>query len=581
MKNQVRITLAVFLLTGGMLLMNSCNKVGFERSGQLIRFGTVSEGPLTKTEYAGKDYDNNKIEPIWWKTGDEICIVSDLATITDKPSTVPANHMAKYKIKAFVTENNVTNKSKATLQNSGNNGLAWGDKADEEYNFYAVYPSTVNIGYEGAKLGLIDEATVFHTQTLVAHEYVASETGTAKDWYTVTGGKYTVYEPEMTNAIMTAAASCTPAEINFDSNRYVYKNGEDNGLEVPLNFYPAFTAFEFTFESADPSVDINLTEFRMESTSTALTGKFSGMAGSRSFSPVATTDDDEIAASKKVSVLNPNVLGTIKNGAPKSFTVFALAQDLTDLTIYFSDKDSDNQTRTRKLALNDKDTGQPITFDAGQKYRIKGLKLPGNRYQFFLTLNGVVQEWEAVELKTSFSEQIQCSALTFDKSAREMTQEYQDANGGRTNHYQSPAPVGDGRWQVRTLNNASMDDLNYDYFTVTFKPSAPLGGYWRLDTHGNPYFKVQVVTEESSQFEPTLSDLPDYGRIMNQTVKLRITPIWSAINGPDVTDDTEIGLYMDCYFYTNIDSEPLDANTEFQDVHGNGKYSYWLITVAR
>ena len=38
---------------------------------------------------------------------------------------------------------------------------------------------------------------------------------------------------------------------------------------------------------------------------------------------------------------------------------------------------------------------------------------------------------------------------------------------------------------------------------------------------------------------------------------------------------------MDCYFYTNVDSDPLNANTEFQDIHRNGTYSYWLLTVAR
>ena len=66
---------------------------------------------------------------------------------------------------------------------------------------------------------------------------------------------------------------------------------------------------------------------------------------------------------------------------------------------------------------------------------------------------------------------------------------------------------------------------------------------------------------------------------MDKTETLLITPIWSAIAEADA--DEEIGLYMDCYFYTNVDSDPLNANTEFQDIHRNGTYSYWLLTVAR
>ena len=565
MKSITRTILTASLLVGGMLIAGSCTKDGgiFNRAGQQIRFGSLGPGASTKTEYAGKDNDASKIEPIWWKEGDEVRIVSGDTYVTDNPGL----HYADYVFKSFVGDD----KSKATLSNKGNNGLAWGDEV-KPYTFYAVYPSTVNIGYETGKLGSI-QAQIPNPQAVTAHEYTASTDGTAKDWYTVVDGKYTVYEPEMKYAFMTAKTEFTPTEANFDANRYIFKYGETNGPEVPLTFTPAFTAFEFTFESADPTVDINLTEFRMESTSTALAGIFTGTAGDdTSFEAVPT-------ASKTLSLSNPSALGTIKNGAPKSFTVFAIPQTITDLTIYFADKDNDGATRTRKLAVKDK-TGNAISFAPGKKYRIKGIKLPGNQYQFFLTLNGIVQEWEAVELETSFSEQIQCGALTFDKSAREMTDEYKAGNGGKTNHY-ADSPVGDGRWQVRTLNNAGMDGESYDYMTVTFTPTAPLGGYWKLDTHGNTYFKVEMVTESSSALEPpTVSPLPEYDRIMNQTVTLRITPNWTAINGAG--EDEEIGLYLDCYFSANIDFDPLlDANTEFQDIHGAGTYSYWLITVAR
>ena len=549
MKNQMKMMFSVALL-GGLFLLGGCNKNEFGNAGKLIKFGTRSE--MTKTEYAGKDNDANNIEPIWWKEGDKVRIVSNNAIVTNTTD----QKYSDYQFKDFVDGD----KSHATVTNVGTNGLAWVDGV-ETYNFYAVYPSTINIGSE-VNLGLI-QAEIPSTQAVVAHEYDASDTGNAKEWYNVVNGKYTVY------AIMTAKK----------------ENAKESEGKVDLTFYPAFTAFEFTFESADPEVDINLTAFRMESTSTALSGIFTGNAGSRSFSPVETSK-------YTVSLTNPGAIGTIESGEPKSFTIFAMPQKLTDLSVYFTDKDNDGIERTRVLKLNystniDEETGQPyagdnagkpIEFEAGHKYRIRGLKLPGNQYQFFLTLNGIVQEWIVSSAETLFSDQIQCSALTFDKSAREMTDAYKSEHDGKTNNYKD-SPIGDGRWQVRTLNNQGLDGETHSYFNVTFTPTAPLGGYWRLDTHENPYWTIQVVGKPGA-LDEEISELPREGRIMNQKITLRITPNIAAIN--DAPASTEIGLYFDCYFATNIDFDPaLNANTEFQDIHGAGTYSYWLLTYER
>ena len=541
MKNLTRIIMAAALL-GGSFLLGSCTKNEFGQAGRLVRFGASADGAMTKTEYAGKDNDASGIEPIWWKAGDQVRIVSDYAIVTN---TEDVNY-SDYKFSDY-KENN---KSRATVANVGTNGLAWNDD-HSSYKFYAVYPSTVNIGYATGNLGDI-MAEIPSPQAVVAHEYDATKTGdnAAANWYHVTNGKYTVYEPEMQYAVMTAAKTgVAPTED-----------------PVKLTFYPAFTAFEFTFESADPLVDITLTDFEMVSTSTALSGIFTGAAGSRAFAPVET-------AAKSVKLSNPGALGTIKNGEPKSFTIFAMPQELTDISIKFTDGEG-----TRVLALKDKD-GNALKFTAGHKYRIKGLKLPGNKYQFFLTINGIVMDWDTDDvLETIFSAQVQCSAPTFDKSAREMTDEYKDENGGKTNNYKD-SPIGDGRWQVRTLNNANLDGENHDYFTVFFTPTAPLGGYWRLVPYNAEYWTIQVV-EKEGEFEEHLSPLPNEGRIMNQPVELRITPKWAAINAAPST--AEIGLYFDCFFSTTIEFDPvLDANTEFQDIHGAGTYSYWLLTVER
>lgn len=544
MKKHISIISAAILL-GSLVLLSGCNKNEFGQAGKLVRFGARSEGVSTRTEYGGKDNDASGIEPIWWKSGDKVRIVSDKAIVTN---TTDQNY-SDYQFADFVDGN----KSRASVTNVGTNGLAWVDGVDT-YTFYGVYPETgLNLGYTEGNLGSI-MGTIPTPQAVSAHEYtLADGSDPANFFYPVKEGKYTVYEPDMQYAFMTAKSAGVKSADK----------------KVELTFYPAFTAFEFTFESADPAVDIDLTEFRMESASTALAGAFSGEAGARSFEALPT-------AKKVLSLSNPFDLGTIKNGEPKSFTLFAMPQELTDISIYFADKDGET-TRTRVLELKGKD-GNALKFAAGHKYRIHGLKLPGNQYQFFLTLNGIVQDWVIANAETIFSDQIQCSALTFNKSAREMTDAYKNEHGGKTNHYET-APIGDGRWQVRTLNNNGLDGETHSSFRVTFTPSAPLGGYWRLDTHENPYWTVKLVGKPGA-LDEEIQDLPDPGRVMNQKITLDIAPNVTAII--DAPADVETGLYFDCYFSTNIDFEPtLNANTEFQDIHGAGTYSYWLLRYER
>ena len=551
MKKAMKLFSAVVLF-GSILLTTGCNKNDESSStGRLVRFGTQAQGALTRTEYGGKDNDASGKEPIWWKSGDKVLIVSNKAIVTN---TTDQNY-SDYQFADYYEGN----KSKATVENVGSNGLAWVDSGND-YDFYAVYPNSVNLGHEEGNLGDI-MAQIPSAQAVSAHEYtLADDSDPADFFYPVKNGKYTVYEPDMQYAIMTAKTTGAKADET-----------------VTLTFNPAFSAFEFTFDTADEDTSIDLTAFRMESTTTPLAGIFTGAAGDTKFTPVAT-------ASKTLTLNNPGDLGTVTYGNPKSFTLFAIPADMTDISVYFSDLGEDNVTRTRVLKLNSSD-GTAVKFEGGKKYRIHGLKLPGDQFKFFLTINGIVQEWDTDEvIETLFSDQIQCSAPTFDKSAREMTNEYFNSpittsHTSKNNNYRFDAPISDGRWQVRTLNNANLDGENHDYFTVTFTPTAPLGGYWRLVPYNAEYWTIQVV-EHEGEFEEHLSPLPDAGRIMNQPVELRITPNWTAIN--DAPRTVEVGLYFDCFFSTTIDFDPiLDANTEFQDIHGAGTYSYWLLTVER
>lgn len=357
MKNLSRIMMFAALL-GATLSLGSCKKSEFGQAGQLIRFGARSAGASTKTAYAGKDNDTkdndaNEIEPIWWMQNDEVVIASPQAVVTNSNG----KHQSTYKFKAYTSDN-----SHASVVNKGSNGLAWLDEdPDGGYDFYAVYGEGMSVGSAEGKEGLV-MGQIPANQTVDGHEYSATQTATA-DWYYVDeNNKYTVYEPEMKFALMTAATTGVKSTAN----------------PVNLTFYPAFTAFEFTFESADPSVKIKLTDFKMESVEkdadgnvyqsdrTALSGSFNGKAGARAFSP-------ENNASYSVALSNAGVLGEITSVAGKSFTIFAMPQNLTNLKVYFTDE-ADGVKRSRTLYLNDK-KGKPLTFLAGHKYRIRGLKM--------------------------------------------------------------------------------------------------------------------------------------------------------------------------------------------------------------
>lgn len=174
MKKHISIISAAILF-GSLLLLSGCNKNEFGQAGKLVQFGARSEGVSTRTEYGGKDNDASGIEPIWWKSGDQVRIVSDKAVVTGT-----TNNYSDYQFADFVDGN----KSRATVTNVGANGLAWTDEGT--YNFYAVYPETMNIGYTEDMLGLAS-GTIPASQALVAHQYEASDAQgkTAKDWYTV------------------------------------------------------------------------------------------------------------------------------------------------------------------------------------------------------------------------------------------------------------------------------------------------------------------------------------------------------------------------------------------------------------
>lgn len=552
-------TKTTLLLLAGILLLAGCQKEG--RLGNdkgLIRFSAAS-APETKTAYSGV-LDNANYERIDWKLNDVIRIWSPDAYDRYHENGENEKHYADYKVSKVLNPEGRLSKaeivnSDITFDENGNqvgvpnpsavdnvNGLVWGDAGT--YRFYASYPVTAH-GTMGTITGSID-----------------ADQGT---------GDLQVNMPKY--GYLTAATKVTTTSTITQINQDKF---------VTLEFEPAFTAFELSFESQDGPLTV--TQAEISSTSTDLAGKFAVKYTENSTAFTKAFQFSEAGTGRVFAKLGTSGV-EVSPGHPQTITLFALPKDQTDLTLTFT-VIADNVEDTRSLKLSyAKDftdaagvshtEGESVLFAACKKHRLVNIKMPNKIWRTILVLDGRVLPWDSEETSTSFTEHIQCTGLSFNESAIEMTADWaREHPDDGTNHYRYDAPIGDGRWQVRTLNQ----DDHYDSFTATFRPIAPLGGYWGLDTHGNRFFKVELLTGYLDG-EPTYITLPERNQIMDKTETLRITPIWSAI--AEAGEDEEIGLYMDCYFYTNIDSDPLNANTEFQDIHRNGTYSYWLLTVAR
>ena len=206
--------------------------------------------------------------------------------------------------------------------------------------------------------------------------------------------------------------------------------------------------------------------------------------------------------------------------------------------------------------------------------------------------------WIYNELTTTFSSQVQCDGISVT-GAIENTSAYMNSHPNAqgepsSNHYLSngPAPNGTGEvpsttddnyydkyYQVRRLDH-SADALGY--FEFKFTPRAPYGGYWMLEPeffgpntdHGGPsdmfLFEVQLADGATS------SSLE--GQIIDREVTIRIRP---SSNYDYANDLNSYSVIFKSYFSPTRNFDPsYSADSELQDVHSDGRYSYWRFTLT-
>ena len=578
-------------LLGALVFLGGCNKNPFSVKGGEITFGTSADGVLTRTEFG--DYnDARSHQAINWLEGDQIRIVSDNAAVYNDGSDL---HFADYKVTG-VTNTAGGGISTAEIANVAANGLAWKDGYTGTYEFYAVYPSNTFIGdgqdYNGTTLGEVTAtipaepaiATTTSTKYLKVVENKIQEVESADDAeYT-----YTVYAPDMTGAVMTAAATGVSENANAP--------------QVKLAFKPAFTAIEINLTSGDADgfsvSEVSLSAGNEEGNADYLSGVFTMIAGDLT---TAEADVDGNNATKSVTI-KPSSAFNIT--ATEGVTLTLLTLPVTNQkTLTLTVKTS---AGTAKLQLNQ--GGSAYQFEAGKKYNINLLKL-GGKFTYAIALAGKALPWTYNETETTFSENVQAKAIYVDgaletqesytnaqttidlygKATANHYEAYDTATNSEFKSYEEWVALGSGQdayneahktyYQLYyQLRNMDMSVSN-PHFVVTFTPIAPLGGYWNLSAETAPSYG-NTAQGGPEGFDIYLWDGESNvsawssGQIMNQEVELHIYP--SAQRDPG----KEYCMLIKAYFSPNKNGEPTySADSEMQDVHGDGRFSYWKLVI--
>lgn len=595
----------------GAALLSGCTKSSFSLfGGKQIRFATVSGGAATKTAY-GDDgtVDGVTMQALDWEDGDLITIASPQAEVQNV-----GGHASNY----VVTVISTGVKSKGKVANEGSNGLAWLEEdPDGGYDFYGIYPKAMDAAGEDGRFINVNATSGVVTATLPAGQTneVSTETksvGEGEDAIT-----YTIYEPDMGLAYMSAATSLA----------------ESTDEAVSLEFYPAFTAFEFNVSSKDEDVEILSIQLVADDSDTNV-----GLSGTYTVNAGELTDNNKASLStlNKTATLNLATTETEGEGesavttttgvkvtktAGASFTLFtAPVSNTKALKLRVTSKD-EKGTKTSWVMLTyatagtdidattTHEAGDPVVFEAGHKYRINMLKLDGNKWKYAIDLGGHVLKWIYSEESTVFSENVQAKAFSIEgalenlesyynseavitlygKSTQNNYEAYDTGTNTDFKTYEEWVALGSGQaaynsahstyyqlyYQKRRMNM----NVTNKHFEVQFTPMAPLGGYWFLTAEPAPSFG-NTAQGGPEGFVIKLwdgeSNLDNWstGQIMNQTITLNIYP--SETRDPR----KEYCMLIKAYFSPNKNGEPVySADSEIQDVHGDGRYSYWKFII--
>ena len=481
-------TMKLFLLlAGATLLVAGCNKQNpfggnYSRMpGDQVVFGVGAGSMETRTVYGDVKTENSKkIQAINWVAGDRIRVYSPDAT---RGNLSNAAHWNDYTVTPVTgTEN------KGTLACVQSPGLAWKDNGN--HTFYSVYPSPGT-----TEADVLDEYGVF-SFTMPATQLVTDE---------------------MEYAFMTAAAK---------------ENAGVTGDAVELDFYPAYTAFEFILK-ADQQVTLkSFTLSALGDGAPALTGAFTVTYNGTTPAYASTGTGKTITIADMANTV-------IDATHPASFKVFCLPQLLSHLKIQFTVRGQGwTKDETRSLLLNYAD-GSPVEFAARKIHKISGTMQ--GLYNFkYITLEGQAVDWEAVEV-TENSDKLPQTSQFYVSGVHNVYELHNTAEG-------------------KALRQTWI--LGDNTATVSFKIFSPEGGSWEIVPQG-AVDKFTVNGTTPATLSGSINTRTQEASSGATKVTFTVSP-----NGASAGDQ----IWFKTYVYTGADKTgdkiSIDSETQLYDIRG-------------
>lgn len=519
MKN--RALFSTLLLTVALMVLAGCDPTLSYEGGRKVKFSANSQAsPATKTAYYGNPSDG--WQTISWKVGDKICIYAPAGGSISGTPVNPSfglNYVyANYTVKNF---GNGGHLSKGSLDNVDENGLIWSGSGDAV--FYAAYPGDV-----------VKIATNNHNQLRFYFEIPNTQDG----------------KPEFISKLPLLS-----------------KQTVGNGEDVVLDFYPAFSAFEFIIKSeVDETFTIDWVELDTEATDFPLTGAcyydlnaLPDDATDSGYPHFVRLRSGDITSSRIDTSIKFNLGATISKTQEASITFFTLPIDYTGGLKFkvqcskTANGGTETTIRTLNLKYDAAHGGNWLKFKAGHKAVFTGVAVEPDLWCFkTITLEGKVIEITDWDTNGSFSTTsgVNPEASQFAiTGAQNMYQIHNNADAYKA--YRQ-------RWILPDVNSIA---------TVNFKIMSPAGGTYTVTPQGEDVSDFTIMSGETeiTAATPLTGSIASSGGATKVTFTVK--PKASAV-----------GTTKKVWFTTTVKAADgtvfnIDSETQLYDMRG---YHYFM-----
>ena len=531
---EMRNIFRILLSAGIVLSLAGCQKgtTPGQMNGKAVQFSAKSATFATRTSFSGEgtvtdatkkadEFGRNilKHERIDWVAGDKVLIASDNATLMNDRNT----HYATYTVANVEDKGDI---SEADLEEMAGPDELFFTGADS-YTFWGIYPASVGVGtdlLQNKASFTINDAQEMATATEEPIEVTVDE---------VTK-KLTTLPSDMTQAVMLALA----------------ENQTEKSVE--MEFYPAFTAFEFTLNSA--TSDIILKELIIkraldsETKDRSLAGTVAATIKTNGGSTFVNTPSD-----KALTITFPENT-TITTTDYVTFTVFALPEDIEGLNLEFHLGADGSEIQYANLKQTVNGVKKNINFEKCKKHCLRGIAVPGGWNFKYLTLDIDVLDWVDLESDISSGDGVQATQFNIKgaDNLRELKDAAVDADSSLSPTQKEEAKEANKayrQWWVFPAGNT---------VTVTYKIMMPLVGTWKVEPLG-----------DTDAFSVTSSTGSLSGNLAGASATATYITLTITSNATD-----KKSLYLKTTVTSGGETYNLDSETQLYDMRG---YHYFIV----